>query len=96
MTRDSAIGEVVRRLVEHYRPERIYLMARRAWRGPPDSDLDFVIVLPTTLPAEAFFDGKIYQRLLGHPAGRGHHSVSPQDLRRAFRLAHVAAGHRTA
>ncbi len=64
--RDEVIGEVVRRLVEHYQPERIYLFGSSA-RGEarPDSDLDFIVVLPDDTPREKFFDGGVYQRLRG-------------------------------
>jgi predicted nucleotidyltransferase len=66
--RDDVISEVVRRLVEHYRPERIYLFGSSA-RGEarPDSDLDFLVVLPDNTPRERLFDGSVYQRLRGIP-----------------------------
>jgi predicted nucleotidyltransferase len=78
MTRMGAISEVVRRLVEHYHPERIYLVGSSA-RGDArvDSDLDFVVVLPDDTARETFFDGEIYQRLWDIPIGRGCHSISP-------------------
>jgi uncharacterized protein len=51
MTRDETIAEVVRRLVEYFNPERIYLFGSAA-RGDsgPDSDLDFCVVLPDDAP----------------------------------------------
>lgn len=66
--RDEVISEVVRRLVEHYRPERIYLFGSAA-RGEarPDSDLDFLVVVPDDTPRENLFDGSVYQRLWGIP-----------------------------
>jgi hypothetical protein len=47
MTRDQAIAEITRRLVDVYRPVRIYLFGSVA-RGDdgPDSDLDFLVVVP--------------------------------------------------
>jgi predicted nucleotidyltransferase len=68
MTREDAVGEVVRRLVEHYRPERIYLFGSSA-RGDAssESDLDFLVVLPDNAPRETFFDGRIYERLWDIP-----------------------------
>src|SRR4051794_11140430 len=53
MTRDAAIAEITRRLVEYFHPERIYLFGSVA-RGDdgPDSDLDFAVVLPDDAPAE--------------------------------------------
>ena len=64
MTRRETVTEVVRLIVDHYRPERVYLIGSSA-RGEarPDSDLDFVLVLPDDTPREMFFDGGIYQRL---------------------------------
>lgn len=60
------IEEAVRRLVEFYSPERIYLFGSAA-RGElgPDSDLDFLVVLPDECPRELHASGKIYQRLRG-------------------------------
>jgi len=47
MTRDEAIAEITRRLIDFYRPVRIYLFGSVA-RGDdgPDSDLDFLVVVP--------------------------------------------------
>lgn len=47
MTREEAIAEITRRLVEYRRPERIHLFGSAA-RGDdsPDSDLDFREVVP--------------------------------------------------
>jgi predicted nucleotidyltransferase len=47
MSRQETIREITRRLVKVYRPERIYLVGSEA-RGDagPDSDLDFLIVVP--------------------------------------------------
>jgi predicted nucleotidyltransferase len=66
--RDDTVGEVVRRLVEHYRPERIYLFGSSA-RGDarPDSDLDFLVVLPDDTPREKLFDGSVYECLWNIP-----------------------------
>jgi predicted nucleotidyltransferase len=68
MIRENAINEVVRRLVEHYHPERIYLIGSSA-RGDarPDSDLDFVVVVPEDTCRAKFFDGEVYQRLWDIP-----------------------------
>jgi Predicted nucleotidyltransferases len=50
---DAALAEVVRRLVEAYRPERIYLFGSVA-RGDacPDSDYDPMVVVPDDAPLE--------------------------------------------
>ena len=49
LAKQEAIAEITRRLVEFYSPVRIYLFGSAA-RGDdgPDSDLDFLVVLPTT------------------------------------------------
>lgn len=58
MTRGEAIVEITRRLVEYYRPERIYLFGSAA-RGEEgaDSDLDFCIVLPDEAPQSLYGPG---------------------------------------
>lgn len=68
MTRDETVTEVVRRLVEHYKPERVYLLGSTA-RGDArsDSDLDFLVVLDNNTPRERLFDGSIYERLWNIP-----------------------------
>ena len=52
---DAVINEVVRRLVNLYQPERVYLFGSAA-RGDsgPDSDLDLCIVLPQDAPPDSF------------------------------------------
>lgn len=49
---DPIIAEVVRRLVEYYRPERIYLLGSAA-RGDadPHSDYDFMVIVQDKAPA---------------------------------------------
>jgi predicted nucleotidyltransferase len=68
MTREEAIAEITRRLVEFFYPERIYLFGSAA-RGDdrPDSDLDFCVVLPDTAPIELLKPGSIHRRLLDIP-----------------------------
>jgi predicted nucleotidyltransferase len=66
MTRQEAIEEITRRLVEFYRPERIYLFGSEA-RGDssPDSDLDFLVVLPDDAPEELMRSGEVYHLVSG-------------------------------
>ena len=70
MTRSDAIDAITARLVEFYRPERIYLFGSEA-RGDAgaDSDLDFCVVLADDAPVELLRDGSIYGLLsgIGHP-----------------------------
>ena len=64
MERQESMNEVVRRLVEFYRPEKIYLFGSAA-RGEdrPDSDLDFLVVVPDDQPSDRFWG--VYQKLCG-------------------------------
>jgi predicted nucleotidyltransferase len=50
---DPLLAEIVRRLVEAYQPERIYLFGSKA-RGDagPDSDYDLMVVVPDSAPPE--------------------------------------------
>ena len=47
LEKDPKLAEIVRRLVEAYQPERIYLFGSKA-RGEegPDSDYDLLVVVP--------------------------------------------------
>ena len=63
---DSVIAEIVSRLVETYHPERVYLFGSRA-RGDagPDSDYDFLLVMPDDAPADLLRAGRAYDALWG-------------------------------
>jgi predicted nucleotidyltransferase len=65
MTTEKAIAEITNRLVDYYRPERIYLFGSAA-RGDlgPDSDLDFCVVLPDGAP-EALYGPGVRRALRG-------------------------------
>ncbi len=58
MTRDQAITEITRRLVDYFHPERIYLFGSAA-RGDagPNSDLDFCVILPDDAPERLYRPG---------------------------------------
>jgi predicted nucleotidyltransferase len=46
LDRDPVLAEIIRRLVEGFRPERIYLFGSKARRdGSPDSDYDLMMVV---------------------------------------------------
>ena len=64
LVRDPVLAEIVRRLVETYQPERIYLFGSKA-RGDaaPDSDYDLLVVAPDDAPAERR-DSKLAYRVL--------------------------------
>ena len=63
MTQDQAIAEIARRLVDYYRPERIYSSDARG-DGGTDSDLDFCVVLPDEAPESLYRPG-IHRALWG-------------------------------
>jgi Predicted nucleotidyltransferases len=66
LTRQEVVEEMTRRLVEFYRPVRIYLFGSAA-RGEegPDSDLDFLVVVPDDIPESLMRSGDVYSRLSG-------------------------------
>jgi hypothetical protein len=57
-SKQQAIEEITRRLVEFYSPVRIYLFGSEA-RGDagPDSDLDFLVVVPDDAPEDKLNPG---------------------------------------
>jgi uncharacterized protein len=63
---DAVLAEVVRRLVEAYRPEQIYLFGSVA-RGDagPDSDYDLLVVVPDDAPPERRRSRLAYEVLRG-------------------------------
>jgi predicted nucleotidyltransferase len=63
MTRQEAIEEITRRLVEYYHPDRIYLFGSET-RGEagPDSDLDFLVVVPDDTPKEVMRSWDLYRQ----------------------------------
>ncbi len=63
---DPALAEVVRRLIDAYRPERIYLFGSVA-RGEagPDSDYDIMVVVPDGAPPERLRSRLAYRALRG-------------------------------
>ena len=82
LTKQEVIEEMTRRLVEFYRPVRIYLFGSQA-RGEagPDSDLDFLVVVPDDTPDQRMRTGEVYSLLsgLGHVKGRD--TVAAKRLR---------------
>lgn len=63
---DPKLTEVVRRLVEAYKPERIYLFGSKA-RGDagPESDYDLMVIVPDHAPPERRRSRLAYERLWG-------------------------------
>jgi predicted nucleotidyltransferase len=61
-----ALAEIIRRLVDTYHPERIYLFGSAA-RGEssPDSDYDLMVVVPNDMPVEQRDSGRAYRALHG-------------------------------
>jgi len=66
LKRDPVLGEIVRRLVEAYHPERIYLFGSKARDDAgPDSDYDLLVVVPDDAPPESRRSRLAYQVLWG-------------------------------
>ncbi len=63
---DPIVADVVSRLVDLYQPERIYLFGSAA-RGDagPDSDYDFMVVVPDGTPPEVIRTKRVYRVLRG-------------------------------
>lgn len=63
---DPVLGEIVRRLVQAYEPERIYLFGSKA-RGDagPDSDYDLMLIVPDNAPPERRRSRMAYKVLRG-------------------------------
>jgi uncharacterized protein len=63
---DPRLDEIVRRLAEAYRPERVYLFGSLA-RGEagPDSDYDLLVVVPDDAPGERRSSRLAYEVLRG-------------------------------
>jgi predicted nucleotidyltransferase len=66
LDQEAMLGEIVRRLVAAYEPERIYLFGSVA-RGDsgPDSDYDLLVVVPDAAPPERQDGGLAYRALWG-------------------------------
>ena len=65
---DPTLAEIVRRLVEAYRPDRIYLFGSRA-RGTAgaESDYDLLVVVPDDAPPALRRSARAYEVLWGLP-----------------------------
>lgn len=65
-TPDPILDEIIRRLVEAFQPERIYLFGSKA-RGEtgPDSDYDIMVIVPDEAPPERKQSRLAYQVLRG-------------------------------
>ena len=66
MTKQETIDEITRRLVEACQPVRVYLFGSEA-RGDagPDSDLDFLVVVPDDAGEDVFRSGRLRQTIGG-------------------------------
>lgn len=65
MSREEATRKVTEIIVDYFSQEQVYLIGSTA-RGEarPDSDIDFVVVLPDDAPSEMFWGG-VHHRLRG-------------------------------
>src|ERR1039458_7345014 len=75
-TEDPVLGVIIGRLVEIFRPDRIYLFGSAA-RGDagPDSDYDLMIVVPDATPSAMRDAGPAYRALWRLRGGGGRGTV---------------------
>jgi len=63
---EDKLTEILRRLVEAYEPERIYLFGSYARGDPgPDSDYDLLVIVPASAPSELRRSRLAYEVLRG-------------------------------
>jgi predicted nucleotidyltransferase len=63
---DTVLAEIVRRLVEVYQPERVYLFGSQARNeAGPDSDYDLMVVVPDAAPLALRRSRRAYEVLWG-------------------------------
>ena len=63
---DPKLAEIVRRLVEAYQPERIYLFGSKARdQANPDSDYDIMVIIPDSAPSPQRRSRLAYEVLRG-------------------------------
>jgi predicted nucleotidyltransferase len=63
-TADPKLSRIVRRLVDAYAPERVYLFGSRGRGDPaPDSDYDLLLVVPDSAPPECRGSRRAYEVL---------------------------------
>lgn len=90
MTKPEIIAEATRRLIDFYHPLRIYLFGSEARNeATPDSDLDFLVVLPDDTPEPTFKSGAIYAHLSGLGLPKDVIPLRESDFN--LRAAHVKA-----
>jgi predicted nucleotidyltransferase len=66
LDRDPVLAEIVRRLIEAYQPQRIYLFGSKARNETgPDSDYDLLVLVPDEAPPERRSSRLAYQVLWG-------------------------------
>jgi uncharacterized protein len=68
LKKDHVLAEIVRRLVDAYHPERVYLFGSKA-RGDagPDSDYDLMVIVPDDATPEQQSSKRAYSVLWGTP-----------------------------
>jgi predicted nucleotidyltransferase len=90
LTKQQAIEQITRRLIEYYSPVRIYLFGSEA-RGDagPDSDLDFCVVVPDNLSSQKLNSPAVYSFVSGTGYAKDIVRLRKSDF--DARAAHVVA-----
>ncbi len=90
MTKEQAVEQITRRLVEYYSPVRLYLFGSEA-RGDagPDSDLDFCVVVPDDLSGQKLNSAAVYSFVSGTGYAKDIVRMRQSDFE--ARAAHVVA-----
>src|ERR1051325_8167907 len=82
MTVDSKITRMVDQLVKAANPEQIILFGSRASGQPrPDSDVDFLVVMPLTKPRRRL-EGDLHAALANAELAKDIIIITPEELRR--------------
>ena len=70
MDREAAVEAALERIIDFFRPEQVYLFGSQA-RGDvrPNSDIDFLVVVPDSAGRELWRLGKLYESFIGLGVG---------------------------
>jgi len=80
MTADAQIARMVEQLVQAAQPDQIILFGSRASGSPrPDSDVDFLVVMPLTKPRRRL-EGDLHAALADADLAKDIIVITPEEL----------------